>query len=168
MVAICLGVNDVRYPDRPVQAEQSRRRLPRGGVRWRRPARRPSAITTGDVASILEKHYGLFSVFSLLEGKTITDTVEQAAVGALEDFLATGRRRNRFLEDADLQPIEEAFRKALDDRAFDGRMPGTPTRAAQEGYNPRLAHPHSRSNPPRPSFIASGLLQAHFRAWVRD
>ncbi len=164
---ISLGVNDIRYPDRPIQAERARRRLPRGGVRWRRP-RRPQSTTTGDVAEILERRYGLFSIFSLLNGKDITDAVENAALGQLENLLAGGPRRNRFIEDADLQPIEEAFRKAIDDRAFDGRMPGTPTKASLAGVNHRLAHPYAASNPSRPSFLDTGLMQTNFRAWVSD
>lgn len=125
-------------------------------------------MTTGDVADALERRYGLFSMFTVLEGKTITDTVEAAALGQLENLLAGGPRRNRFLEDVDLQPIEAAFRKGIDDRIFDGRMPGTPTRAALRGVDHRLSRPYARGNPPRPSFRDTGTLQASFRAFVKD
>lgn len=171
MTVLSIGVNDVPYPQTFAQEQRSgRARLPRGGVRWRRPkpARRPSTMTTGDVADILEKKYSLFSMFTVLEGKVIEDTVEQAALGALENLLAGGPRRERFLEDADMSPIEEAFKKAIDQRAFDGRLPGVPTRAAMLGVNHRLAHPYARGNPERPSFLDTGLLQTHLKAWIGD
>lgn len=164
-LTIHLGVADVRYPDRAgIQAERARRR-PRGGVRWRRP-RRVNSTTTGDVAEILESQYGLFSLFSVFDGKTITDTVEEAALGRLEDILSGQLPTGPFIRDADLQPIEEAFRKSIDNRSYDSRAPGVPTGAARKGIDHRLAHPYARGNPERPSFRDTGQLQNFFKAWI--
>jgi len=164
---IHLGVVDVRYDEVPVRPESARRR-PRGGVRWRRPkAPKPTTKSTGDVAEILEHKYGLFSMFTVLHGQTIADALEEAMAGKLETLMMGGPTSgDTLLTDADLGEIEQAFKKSIDDREYDSRLPGVPTRAALNGVDHRLKHPYSKGNPSRPSFRDTGLMQTSFKAWV--
>lgn len=119
------------------------------------------------MAEILERRYGLFSTFSVLRGADIVSCVESALEDRLEN-LALGHAPTQFnLTDAELAPIEEAFRESIDRREYDGRVPGVPTGAARRGVNHRLKRPYARGNPPRPSFLDTGLLQANFKAWVK-
>jgi hypothetical protein len=162
-----LGVIDIQYSDNSPSARPIVRRP--GKPKPLRPSRRPSTTTTGDVAEILEAKYGVFSAFTLLRGKDIQDAVEGALRGKLETLAMGGPvSMERLFDDVDLAPIEEAFRDFLNRREMDGRAAGVPTRAAERGVNPRLAHPYSRSNPSRPSFIASGTLQNSFKVWSDD
>jgi hypothetical protein len=45
---------------------------------------------------------------------------------------------------------------------------GIKTLAARRGVSHLLPHPYSKNNPPRPSFIDTGLYRKSFRAWVED
>jgi len=163
---IHLGVADIPY--RQALPPQQRR-----SARWRhriRPWQRLGGLTTtGDVAEILEKRYGLFSQFSVLHGADIVAAVENAMSGKLENLLlGHGSLDAAIFADGDLSDVEATFRRSIDDRDYDSRLPGVPTRAAQRGVNHRLARPYAKGNPPRPSFLDTGAVQANFRAWVTE
>lgn len=164
-IVLHLGVTDIRYQETPATPKGQ---LPRGGVRLKRPkiTSPPSNKTTGDVAEILERKYSLFSMFTVLHGADIEDAVAEAMQGRLESIMMGGPMTDRLLTDADLGEIEQTFKKSIDDREYDGRLPGVPTRAALNGVNHRLKHPYSKGNPDRPSFIDTGAMQASFKAWV--
>lgn len=162
-----IGVIDLPYSDNSSSARPMVRRP--GKPKPPRPARRPSTTTTGDVAEILEACYSLFSTFTLLRGKDIQDAVEDALRGKLETLAMGGPvSMDRLFDDADLAPIEEAFRDFLNRREMDGRAAGVPTRAAERGVNHRLSRPYAKGNPSRPSFIDRGLLQNSVRVWSDD
>ncbi len=165
MTTLCLGVDDIPYA-RAMSAPQRR------AARWRqgRPPWRGlgGLTTTGDVAEILERKYGIVSTFALLHGQDIIDGVEHAMQDKLENLLMGGPVSDELFSPGDLGSIEQAFRAFLDNRGMDGRASGVPTGAAERGVNPRLAHPYARGNPARPSFIASGLYQASFRAFIME
>lgn len=161
-----LGVTDVPYNPSPITPERAARRRPRGGVRWR-PPRRASSTSTGAVAEILEHRYSLFSMFATFHGKDVEDLVAEYVQGKLENAL-TGAPYEATRLDDPIQSLEQVFRKALDDREFDGRIAGVPTQAARRGVNHRLAHPYARGNPERPSFIDTGQLQTSLRIWLES
>ncbi len=160
-----LGVDDVPYA-RAMSAPQRRT------ARWRQgrqPWQRLGGLTTtGDVAEVLEKRYGIVATFSLIHGQDIVDGVEHAMQDKLENLLMGGPVGDELFSPGDLGDIEQAFRAFLDDRGMDGRAAGVPTAAAEAGINHRLVHPYRRGNPARPSFIDTGLYQNAFRAWVTD
>ena len=164
-ITIHLGVTDVPY--RTALPAASRR-----VARWRhnlRPWQRiGGTTTTGDVAEILEKRYGLFSMFATFHGADIVAAVESAMEGKLENLLLGKPIDGSLFSDNDLSDIEQAFRKSIDEQEYDSRVPGVPTAAAQRGVNHRLMHPYRRGNPSRPSFLDTGLMQGSFRAWVTE
>lgn len=165
MTTLHLGVIDVRYQEQPAAPHVQTSRRP-GKARLPHPSRAPSDKSTGDVAKILEHKYGLFSMFTLLHGATISDALEEAMQGRLETLLMGGPISSKLLEDSDLGEIEQAFKKSIDDREYDARLPGVPTRAALNGVDHRLKHPYAKGNPDRPSFRDTGLMQTSFKAWV--
>jgi len=164
MPTLHLGVVDVPYA-RAVATATLRT------ARWRyqkRPWQSFGSLTkTGDVAEILEAKYGLFSMFYLLRGADVNAAIEEAYRGRLETALMGGPVPNGLdVPPSELSKIETAFRDFLDARELDGRAPGVPTAASLRGVNHRLAHPYSRNNPSRPSFVDTGTLQATFTAWI--
>lgn len=114
----------------------------------------------------MENRYGLFSMFFLLRGTDIADGLAKTMQNKLENLLMGGPVSDRLFNDSDLSGVEQAFREFLDNGEMDGRAPGVPTKAAQRGVNHRLQRPNAKGNPPRPSFLDTGLLQTSFKAWV--
>jgi hypothetical protein len=164
-VKIALGVADIPYRTTwtPREIRTARWRFKRAP--WQRLG---GTATTGDVAEILEKRYSLFSMFSVLRGADIVSCVEHAIEDKLEVLLLGGPSSGPAITDADLGPIEEAFRESIDRQEYDSRISGVPTAAAEAGVNHRLKHPYAKGNPPRPSFLDTGALQANFKAWVTE
>lgn len=122
------------------------------------------AMTTGDVAKILEARYGIMGVFARVHEKDIHAALTDSMQGALESLLM-GQRVAPF--NRGMGKIQTAFKLFINTREAERvGIPGTPTRAALMGVNPRLAHPYRRSNPRRPSFRASGLYVGSNAAWV--
>ena len=162
-----LGVLDVPYAQAMAAPE---RRV----ARWRY-AKKPwqhfgSLNTTGDVAEILERRYGIMGIFYEVHGTEIVSAVESAMQGKLENLLmgSPADTSGPLFAAGDLSQVEEMFRHFLDAEEMNGRAPGVPTKAALDGVNHRLKHPYVASNPPRPSFIDTGLYQASMRAWVEE
>lgn len=155
-----LGENDIPY-GAAVQALVMR--TPRRGGRPYPSRRTAGAITTGDVATILEHKYSLFSLFSVFRGADLQEVVTESVRGELENILM-GKPAS--LSDPFAQgmsAIEAAFKAFLDNQEMDSRAPGVPTQASLMGRSIRLKR---RRGPPRPSFIDSGLMRANFRAWI--
>lgn len=122
------------------------------------------AITTGDVAKILEAEYGVMEVFSRVHRKVIETALTNAVQGSLE-ALIMGRRVDPFQRG--LQEIQSRFKQFISSyEAERVGIPGTPTKAALRGVNHRLKHPYRKANPRRPSFRDTGLYLASFISWV--
>jgi hypothetical protein len=162
-VKICLGVVDVPYSQRLTAQEVRTKRWRMRLKPWQRV---PGTTSTGDVAEILERRYGLFSMFSVFRGADIVKALEDHMQDRL-DNLMLGQLGNKFGTEVVMLPdVDTAFQEFLDRRELDGRAPGVPTAAAERGVNHRLKHPYAKSNPPRPSFVDTGILQNSFRAWI--
>jgi len=131
---------------------------------YRARSRRVGAVTTGDVAEILEARYGLMAAFYRVHQEEVVEAVGNSLSGAFETLMM-GQRVDPWGEA--MQSIQSAFRKFISSREAERvGIPGTPTKAALRGVNHRLKHPYRKSNPRRPSFRDTGLLMASFRAWV--
>jgi len=131
---------------------------------YRARSRRVGAVTTGDVAEILEARYGLMAAFYRVHQEEVVEAVGNSLSGAFETLMM-GQRVDPWGEA--MQSIQSAFRKFINSREAERvGIPGTPTKAALRGVNHRLKHPYRKSNPRRPSFRDTGLLMASFRAWV--
>jgi hypothetical protein len=126
-----------------------------------------SSVTTGDVAEILESQYHVMQTFYILKQERIAGFLANSMANALQDRL-NGRTVGRNpMFDAE-QQIEAAFRGFLDANEMNRlsvALTGTPVSAAAvAGVNPRKKHPYAKKNKARPSFIATGLYRASFRA----
>lgn len=121
-------------------------------------------MTTGDVASILEKKYEIMETFYRVKERMIGQAIENSLSGALESLLM-GRAVNPW--GAATQVIEREFRQFISSKEAERvGIPGTPTKAAMRGVNHRLKHPYAKHNRRRPSFRDTGLYMASFRSWV--
>jgi len=128
-------------------------------------------VTTGEVASWLEKEYGVMEAFARVHRKTIETAIEVSMRNALE-ALFMGHRIDPW--GAGTQKIQSKFRDFINSgEAEHAGIPGTPTQAALRGVNHRRKHPYGRGrpyhpqpNPRRPSFRDTGLYVASFRSWV--
>lgn len=139
----------------------------RPGKQKPRPARAASSgsQTTGDVATILEKKYGVMAYFFQQHQAEIAGALEQSLAGTLENIMLGAPPKNNPFGAAEIK-IEDAFKLFLDRQEMAGHVNGVPTKAALRGVNHRLRHPYAKSNSARPSFIDTGLYQGSFKAWV--
>lgn len=150
-----LGVVDIPYASSYVSARRAGSAPGTG-----------STNSTGDVAEILERRYGVCEKFVDIYGNKVAELVAEALQGKLESILMGAPvDTSMVLEEGQLSEIEELFRKMLDNRELDGKVPGVPTGASLSGVSHRFLHPHAR-RPARPSFIDTGQYQAAFRAWM--
>lgn len=133
------------------------------------------AETTGDVAERLEDYYGVMGGYVELHLPEIAQGIEDALAGSLESLMM-GAPVTSTPFASGVAKIEQGFRRYLDEEEITklGRR-GVPTKAAMQGIshrfkNPRLSAKNKRKglkrNPPRPSFIDTGLYQTSFKAWV--
>lgn len=120
--------------------------------------------STGDVAEILEGKYALFSKFVEMHAPVIEHVIANSLHGTIETALMGGPTGSAFATAT--SEIEELFKDALTMQSYDHRIPGVPTGAAQRGVSHRKKHPYASTNPPRPSFIDTGLFQQSFKAWT--
>ena len=128
------------------------------------PYRNNPAVTTGDVAHILEDEYGVMGAFYRVHQQRIADAVANSLAGSMQSLLM-GQATDPW-GDA-VQDIQADFRKFINSQEAERvGIPGTPTKAALRGVNHRLKHPYRKSNPRRPSFRDTGLYVADFRAWI--
>lgn len=160
-VKLHLGVVDIPYGASAAPA--SNRNRP-----GQRPPTPPGRVSTGDVAEILEARYGVMEKFTELHGQEIANALAGAMQDQLEAFMMGGPVPGvgaMLLPEGTLGEIEQSFRKMLDNRELDGRIPGVPTGAALRGVSHRMQNPYAKRGA-RPSFIDTGQYQATFRAWV--
>jgi hypothetical protein len=136
-----------------VLVQQYRSRSPKAG-----------AMTTGDVAEILEAKYGLFTAFWRVHDQDCAGDLEVSLGGAMESLMM-GRAVDPW--GSATQAIAQRMRDFINSKEAERvSMPGVPTKAAMRGVNHRLAHPYRRSNPRRPSFRDTGLLTNSMRVWM--
>lgn len=130
------------------------------------PSRRAvlGTVTTGDVATFLENKYQVMQMFYEAHEEEIAEALESSLGGALETLLMGGPHTTSAFGAA-TSDIETLFRKFLESREMDSLVPGVPTKASLEGISPRFKR---GKGPVRPSFIASGLYENSFTAWVDE
>lgn len=118
---------------------------------------------TTDVAKELEDRYNLTEIFWDKIENMVVGEIEVIYSDMLEEVMA-GVAYPKKAETSELtEQIEDAFKTYLDRETH-----GIKTLAAQRGVSYLLPHPYARGNPPRPSFIDTGLYRQSFRAWVED
>lgn len=120
--------------------------------------------TTGDVAEILEKKYGIMKVYADTHMPFIAESLEDSLAGQLESLLMGATPRgDPFLKGTGA--IDQSFKAWLDANgpAVAG-VPGAPTKAAQAGVNTRFKSKKQKVE--RMSFIDTGAYQGHFKSWV--
>lgn len=142
---------------------------------YRTTGNKMSALTTGDVAEILEGTYGIMGAFYRAHQGDIARDIENGLAGALEALMmgqqidpwgramqSTQRRFRDFISTQEVERVGISPYSRLKTKA----LIGVPTKAALRGVNHRLAHPYASTNPRRPSFRDTGLYIASFRSWV--
>lgn len=121
--------------------------------------------STGDVAEMLEKEYGVMRSFVDAHIGDIGDDLTESVTGAIEQLLIGGDAPENPLAEG-FSNIEERFRCYLESQEVERQgIPGVPTKAAKAGVNHRLKKPNARENPRRPSFIDTGAYENSFKIW---
>jgi len=122
----------------------------------------PEGNTTGNVATILEEKYGLFSKFADSQIDKIAENLSEGITGALESLMQGYVQTNPFASAT--SQIDQDFRHFLDiEEMAKLGVPGVPTKAALMGKSIRFKR---KAGPRRPSFIDSGVLQTSLKSWV--
>ena len=122
--------------------------------------------TTGDIAKILESRYGVMNAFFNMEKDNIITALESSMVGSVINMVNGQPAPVAPLAQA-MSSIEHRFKQALSGRAFDGVIPGVPTKAAEHGVSHRFKRPYARRGS-RPSFIDTGTYSASFTVWTEE
>lgn len=155
-----LGVIDQPYRTPPAQAG-----LGKTGRPGKKRTAQRRAMTTYDVARILEARYHIMETFFEANREELTAKIADAYAGAIE----TALMRNREPVDPGAMgfgALKTRFNKFLDDEELaDLGVPGVPTQAALDGVSHRFKRPYQK-RARRPSFIDTGLYEASFIAWT--
>ena len=167
-VTLHIGVIDVNYVEREPPAKMKARVLKNGKAPKKlRKHAAPEHKTTGDVATIIEAKYGLFTAFHENKEAELVGYLEEGLGDALEQLLGGGSPVGLDPFAAGCSKIDEAFREFISSREAEAvGIEGTPTEAARKGVNHRLKHPYAKKNPRRPSFDDTGLMMASEKSWV--
>lgn len=125
--------------------------------------------STGEVAKDLETKYHIVELFWEMEEGNFVTMLEEVFAEDLEEIMQMQKltKKTKGISVAETDKIEEKFRQNLSQRKYDGQ-PGIPTTASLRGVSHLRSQPYSRRNPPRASFIDTGMYQRSFRAWVED
>lgn len=116
--------------------------------------------TTGEVAEILEAHYGVMRVFVEEYEDSITQEVEEKMLGLIQNIKLGAPLHEG---DIDFPGIERNFREYLDRSEWE-KISGHPTKASILGKSKRKKG--LTYGVKRPSFIDTGLYQKSFRSWT--
>jgi hypothetical protein len=131
---------------------------------WAANSKAAGAITTGDVAEILESKYGIMETFFNIHGEDIGEAAAESLGNSLEAYYM-GQVVDPWGEMTGA--IESKFRRFIGSQEVERvGIEGTPTLAALMGVNHRLKHPYASGNPRRPSFRDTGLYVDSFKSWV--
>lgn len=179
MTKLVMGVIDIPYrhvdKDTPVKSGKPPvpGQLPKA-IKTRRPPKDPveqaiaESITTGQVATILEEHYGVMAAFYKAHEKEIKGAIADSVRGAMINVLVGGPPPSNPYEGA-MEKIKVLFNQFLDSAEIESMgIAGVPTKAALNGVSHRKKHPYSKNNPRRPSFIDTGQFEAAFKCWTQD
>jgi len=155
---IVLGVIDVPYNRRESYRLVGRKSSPR-----RVRGSGPGAATTGEVADILDRRYGINEFFLENHGEEVIGAIlEGAAQNLIRPESGRGSRTDHMAKA--IKHGEEVFRDMLDNKELDGKVAGVPTRAAELGV--RFGRRRAASG--RPSFVDTGLYRDSFRIEVEE
>lgn len=138
-----------------------------------------SAITTSEVAKILEDRYSVMETFYESRKDKIGEWLAES-VGDAVDAVVFGDHVEPFLDAT--QRIESAFRDFLSademskmlagltesERDYFLSSTGGFNGASLRGINHRKKHPFSKKNKARPAFVDTGLYRSSFRSWVSE
>src|SRR5262245_47963662 len=116
--------------------------------------------TTGEVATDIEKKYGLMEKFFDLEELYIVKNFEEA----YGNGAGIGMMGGSWDVAWDPTPLQGKFRRSLTTRRFDGLIPGVPTRSSLSGISHLRQKPKTGRS--RASFVNTGLYMRSFRAWL--
>ena len=128
--------------------------------------------TTGDVAELLEKKYGVMLAYFNSHKKDIAKAMENSVAGALETLLEGGSPSESPFSSAE-SFIDADFRRFLSSSEIESLgISGVPTKAALDGISHRFKNPKYKNvkgkqvkRPRRPSFIDTGLYQTSMKSW---
>jgi hypothetical protein len=123
--------------------------------------------TTAEVAADLETRYGIVEKFFELEEENIVEMLEESFSEDIEDVMTMKQPSRKGFSDKDTDKIEVKFRARLQREELHSRG-RVPTLAAQKGVSHLRSDPNAKNNPPRPSFIDTGMYQQSFKVWVED
>lgn len=139
------------------------------------------SISTGDVAEILEDHYGVLTGFSVTNTQQIADVLADSYAGALETIVMGGVSNDPAA--SGMSKISTMMKQYLTTREAEWVLaPGVkghpvPTLAALKGVRTRYKDPTSilkkvlkgkktKVGVRRPSFIDTGLYENSLIAWM--
>ena len=152
---INLGFESISYTGRTASPKRSEKQY--GGGK-----------TTIEVAKQLEQRYKLVEKFFELEKDNIAEMLIDAYQRGLEVTMEQKTVAKAVIAGGAIEKIEQKFRGNLTQGAYDGLLPGVPTRAAKKGVSHELSHPYAKGNPPRPSFIDTGAYRDSFSVWIEE
>lgn len=161
-----LGVVDIAYqasePSQKVgQAKKGKSNKPKS------PKREASLMTTGEVAEILEKKYGILDTFAFARLPDIAKALEESLSNELENMILGGKPPDNPFQGAESK-ITQMMKDFLSSQDVEKMgIEGTPTAAALKGVNHRLKRPNAKGNPRRPSFIDTDTMRKSYKAWVK-
>lgn len=164
MTTLNLGVLDIPYT-------YEQQQLTKTGKPRKKSKKVMLSITTGEVAQYLEDEYHLMESFAEANMDRIVEALTEAVLGDLDNVL-NGRLPNRDVFVAAAEEIETWYKRFLSEggpaalglNGGPGRP--VPTQAAAAGVSHRKAHPYAKDNPPRESFIDTGLYESSVKVWV--
>jgi hypothetical protein len=142
-----LGVLDVTYSDA------------NGGT---------GATSTGDVAEILEKNYGVMATFFASRKDKIAQVLADGVAAAIQDLVNGAPPRSpTFGAEQKIEALFRAFIFSDEMATLHRALEGTElSAAAAAGVNHRKKHPYAKANKARPAFVDTGLFVNSFRAWI--
>jgi hypothetical protein len=162
MTTLRLGVIDIPYAEKRETASQQRSRAKKNR---KAPAAESEAVSTGDVAEILEEKYHIMEHFFEASAERIGDVIAHSLAGALETVMQGGSNGPPPYAAAESE-IKEAFDQFITLGLMENLgYPGVPTKAALDGVSHRFKRPHGK-HPRRPSFVDTGLYLASFIAEI--
>lgn len=124
-------------------------------------------ISTGDVAEILEKKYGIMGHFYELHEHEISEVLTDVFSSAVEDSLM-GLPINFDNTSEEISgKLKPIFQKMILDKELDSVADGVPTKASLGGVSHRKKKGVHRNKAVRPSFLDTHLYYSSFKAWLR-
>jgi len=122
--------------------------------------------STGNVAEILEKNYGIMGHFYDLHKDEINEALTDIFSAALEDSMM-GLPINFDNTSEEISgKLKPMFQKMILDRELDGVDGGVPTKASLGGVSHRKKKGVHRNKAVRPSFLDTHLYYSSFKAWL--